>query len=154
MVTAVCPGCHIEGRHLDAAEALLSRTPARPVNAHARARCRRSSPVRREIPPFSHACTHRLHAFPSCQICPRLLYSNHGPQSPSSLVCCCDFRDGAARPALFFMPLECPFYAAFRGFLLSSRVTARPPTSRRCAPSPARWAQKRTVAECAAPISR
>ena len=31
MVTAFCPGCHIEGRHLDAAEALLSRTPARPL---------------------------------------------------------------------------------------------------------------------------
>lgn len=154
MVTAFCPGCHIEGRFLATAGALSPRTPARPVNAPARARCRRSGPVCREMPPFSHARTTRLHASPSCQICPRLLYSNHGPQSPSSLVCCCDFRDGAVRPALFFIPLECPFYAAFRGFLFFYGVTARPPSSRRCAPSPARWAQKRTVAKCAVPISR
>lgn len=130
------------------------RTPARPVNAHARARCHRSGPVYREMPPFSHARTPRLHASPSCQICPRLLYSSHGPQSPSSLVCCCDFRDGAVRPALFFIPLECPFYAAFRGFLFFYGATARPPSSRRCAPFLARWALKKTVAKCAVPISR
>lgn len=118
MVTAFYPGCHIEGRLSATAGALSPRTPARPVNAHARARCRRSAPVCREMPPFPHVRTPRLHASPSCQICPRLLYSNRGLQSPSSLVCCCDFRDGAARPALFFIPLECPFYAAFRGFLL------------------------------------
>ena len=74
---------------------------------------------------FLHGVTPRSHGPPPCFPCPRLLYCVHGPRSPSSLVCCCDFRDGAERPF-------CAQNACVTRFSRPRRDRMRPPRRRRC----------------------
>lgn len=90
--------CPIASRAILSAFCLRSRT-VRTARAH------HECPVSKELQyiraDFLHALTLRSHALPSCKMPVDLLYFKHGPQSPSSLVSCCDFRDGAERPFHF-----------------------------------------------------
>lgn len=60
---------------------------------------------RRAASKIPHALTPREHAVPTCQLPPRLLYSEYGPQSPPSWSRCCDFRGGVMRPFSRFLRL-------------------------------------------------
>lgn len=68
--------------------------------------------------------TPRLHGPPACLSGAVLLYCAHGPRSPSSMVCCCDFRDGAERP---FLRPKCPRSAVFSASAVNNAPAAPPP---------------------------
>lgn len=106
--------CHIAERLICALRCPWSRTVR---TARAYRECRDLKELQYIRADFLHALTLRSHALPSCKMAVVLLYFKYGPQSPSSLVSCCDFRDGAERPFHFTRAAEIVALQWFAAFL-------------------------------------